>query len=190
MHLMERRHPLGPAAVVLAQGDLTREAVDAIVNAANARLLGGGGVDGAIHRAAGPELLAACREAKKSLPNGLLATGQAVVTPGFRLPASHVIHTVGPVYFDDLGGAPARLASCHRRSLALARELGLGSVAFPAISTGVYGYPMRAAAEVALTTVREELAAHGTPALVKFVLFDAAAFAIFSEVAEAVLPNR
>jgi O-acetyl-ADP-ribose deacetylase (regulator of RNase III) len=185
MRLMEKRYPLGSAAIVLAQGDLTREAVDAVVNAANAGLLGGGGVDGALHRAAGLELLAACREAKKTLPGGLLAVGQAVVTPGFQLAARHVIHTVGPIYGENQGRDAALLASCHRRSLALARELGLGSIAFPAISTGVYGYPMRAAAEVALATVREELAAHGAPALVRFVLFGTAAFTTFAEVAEA-----
>ena len=184
---MEKRYLVGPAAVVLAQGDITREGVDAIVNAANSGLLGGGGVDGAIHRAAGPELLAACREVKKSLPGGRLPTGQAVATPGFRLPARHVIHTVGPIYGEAGGRERALLASCHRRCLAIARELGLGSIAFPAISTGVYGYPLRKAAEVALGTVREELAAQAAPALVEFVLFDVVAFTNFAEVADLLL---
>lgn len=176
---MNHRFPVGAGVIELAQGDLTREVTDAIVNAANRTLLGGGGVDGAIHRAAGPELLAACREVKKTLPGGKLATGGAVATPGFQLRARHVIHCVGPVYDDDPAAAPAALASCHRGALHLCRELGLGSVAFPAISTGVYGYPMSEAAEIALGTVREELSVHRAPTLVRFVLFDAAALAAF-----------
>ena len=145
------------------QGDITAEKVDAVVNAANTSLLGGGGVDGAIHRAAGPELVEACR------PLGGCATGDAKATPGFRLPARWVIHTVGPVWRGGHGEADL-LASCYRRSLEVAAEVGARSVAFPAISTGIYGYPREEAARVAVTTLRS------TPTsveLVRLVAFDA-----------------
>lgn len=142
--------------------DITTLAVDAIVNAANSSLLGGGGVDGAIHRAAGPELLAACRELKGC------ATGEAKITPGFRLPARYVIHTVGPVWRGGGQGEAQLLASCYRNSLACAASLGAGSVAFPCISTGVYGYPPDEAAAIALRTVREGLAG---PSPVREVIF-------------------
>jgi O-acetyl-ADP-ribose deacetylase len=156
-----------------ALGDITEERVDAIVNAANSSLLGGGGVDGAIHRAAGPELLAECR-----LLGGCDA-GQAKATFGYCLAARHVIHTVGPVWRGGDEGEPDTLAACHRNAVALAAELGCRTVAFPAISTGVYGYPVELAAEVAVTTTAEALAAQDTVELVRFVLFDERMLAAF-----------
>ena len=148
-----------------AKGDITKEQVDAIVNAANSSLLGGGGVDGAIHRAAGPDLLAECREL------GGCETGEAKATKGHRLPASWVIHTVGPVWYGGDRGEPEQLASCYRRSLEVAAELGARSVAFPAISTGIYGYPPDQAARIAVETVR---ATSSGVELVRLVAFDSA----------------
>lgn len=152
--------------IELAQGDITRLKVDAIVNAANTHLAGGGGVDGAIHRAAGAaELQAACRKL------GGCATGDAKITPGFRLPARYIIHTVGPVYTDGRHGEPELLASAYRRSLEVAVENGCRTVAFPAISTGVYGYPFDAATRIALRTVRDFLANHDRIDRVLLVFF-------------------
>ena len=156
----------------VVKGDITAESVDAIVNAANTSLLGGGGVDGAIHRAAGPELLEACR------PLGGCPTGDAKATPGFRLPAHWVIHTVGPVWRGGSSGEAELLACCYRRSLEVADELGARSVAFPAISTGVYGYPAEEAATIAVDTIRS------TPTsveLVRLVAFDERTRALYEE---------
>ncbi len=155
------------------QGDITAERVDAVVNAANRRLLGGGGVDGAIHRAAGTERLQpACRAIGECPP------GQAVVTDGFDLPARFIIHTVGPVWRGGTAGEQETLAACYRNALAVADEVGARSVAFPAISTGIYGYPLGQAAEVAVTTAR---AADTDVTLIRFVAFDSATLARYLE---------
>ena len=165
--------------IVVVKGDITRLEVDAIVNAANASLLGGGGVDGAIHRAAGRDLLAYCRTL------GGCETGEAKLTPGFRLKARHVIHTVGPRWSMGPARAAALLASCYRNSLALARAHGLTRVAFPAISTGVYGYPPDEAAEVACRTIHAELAAHALPEQVILVGFDDDAVDVLTDARDA-----
>lgn len=155
----------------VVEGDITRLHVDAIVNAANETLLGGGGVDGAVHRAAGPGLLDECRGL------GGCATGDAKVTGAHDLPARFVIHTVGPVWHGGGRGEPELLASCYRRCLEEAERLGVGSIAFPAISTGVYGYPASAAARIAVHEVRRWLAAHDLPVGVVFCTFGPAATA-------------
>lgn len=159
----------------LVQGDITRESTDAIVNAANSSLLGGGGVDGAIHRAAGNELLEECRTLKGC------PTGEARITKGYQLQAKHVIHAVGPIYGMNQNAAKL-LASAHHASLRLAQANKLDSIAFPAISTGVYGYPMGEAAEVALNSVIEYINENQPDfKLVRFVLFDAKALSVFAQ---------
>jgi len=161
--------------IVLVEGDLTTQEVDAIVNAANSTLLGGGGVDGAIHRAGGPSILAECREIRRTtFPDGL-PTGRAVATGGGNLPARWVIHTVGPIYAPSADPA-GELASCHTESLRVADELGARTVAFPAISTGASGYPVREAASVAIEAVR---GAETEVEEVRFVLFGREAFEAF-----------
>lgn len=164
------------ARIEATQGDITTLRVDAIVNAVNTSLLGGGGVDGAIHRAAGPELLEACRAL------GGARTGEAKITSGFRLPARHVIHAVGPVWRGGGAGERELLASCYRNSLRLARDHDLESVAFPAISTGVYGYPIEEATEVAVETVADFLRDEPLPRRVIFCCFSDRDLAVYREV--------
>ena len=162
-------------SIEITTGDITRQHAAAIVNAANPTLLGGGGVDGAIHRAAGPELLTECRGL------GGCNTGDAKITSGYRLPAKHVIHTVGPIWRGGDDGEAVLLASCYRAALTLADTHALASVAFPAISTGLYGYPVRAATGVALLTVCELLGQLGHVERVVFVCFDESTAAIYHE---------
>lgn len=167
--------------VEVVQGDITRLAVDAIVNAANSSLLGGGGVDGAIHRAAGPQLLEETRTLGGTPP------GTAKMTGGYDLPARHVIHAVGPVWHGGSAGEPEVLASAYRASLQLAAGAGLQSIAFPSISTGVYGYPKDLAATVAQTTIRDWLATHDYPARVILCAYSAADRDLHLRIAEDVL---
>ena len=160
------------AQLSLVLGDITAQELDAVVNAANSSLLGGGGVDGAIHRAAGPELVEFCRTL------GGCATGDAKVSPGFRLGARWIIHTVGPIWRGGHEGEPELLASCYATSLERAVEVGAARVAFPAISTGIFGYPVRAAAEIAVATVRE---AGAVVDHVRFVCFDEATWQTYDD---------
>ncbi len=167
-------------SVTCIQGDITRQDTDAIVNAANESMRGGGGVDGAIHRAAGPKLLEECIQKH---PDGC-PPGEARLTSGHGLLARYVIHTAGPIYRDGSHGEAELLAACHQSSIALAAEHGIGTLAFPAISTGVYGYPKQAAAEVSFAALESALAAHPTIAAVRVVLFSEADHAVYQQALE------
>jgi O-acetyl-ADP-ribose deacetylase (regulator of RNase III) len=163
------------ATIDALRGDITQQALDAIVNAANPTLLGGGGVDGAIHRAAGPELLVECRTL------GGCPTGEARITQGYRLPARYVIHTVGPVWSGGKGREPKLLRGCYVESLRLAAEHGVKSIAFPSISTGAYRYPIEQAARIAVATVRQELETVSSIELVRFVCFSASDLEVYRD---------
>lgn len=167
--------------ILIVEGDITRLRVDAIVNAANEQMLGGGGVDGAIHRAAGPGLLEECRRVPELRPGVRCPTGEARITGGHNLPAKHVIHTVGPVWHGRSHGEDEALASCYRNSLALAAQHGLKTVAFPAISTGVYGFPVDRAARIAVREVGGFLKRDSSIEQVQLVCFGEEAFEAFSE---------
>jgi O-acetyl-ADP-ribose deacetylase (regulator of RNase III) len=172
-----RRYPYGVAHLTAIAGDITQLSVGAIVNAANTSLLGGGGVDGAIHNAAGPELLAACRKL------GGCLTGDAKATPGFRLPAKWIFHAVGPVWHGGIHGEDDLLASCYRSCLELARLHHIRTIAFPAISTGVYRFPPERAARIALATVRAHVDASGLEE-VRFVCFNSETLQIYNRLLE------
>ena len=163
------------ADLVVVRGDITRREVDAIVNAANSSLLGGGGVDGAIHRAAGPELVQACRRLHGC------PTGSAKATPGFRLSAKWIFHAVGPVWNGGSQGEPEKLAGCYRTCMELAREHGVQTLAFPAISTGIYGYPKQAATEIAVRVCRERADSRGVERI-EFCCFDEQTAEIYEQV--------
>ncbi|HLV86075.1 MAG TPA: O-acetyl-ADP-ribose deacetylase [Candidatus Sulfotelmatobacter sp.] len=163
-------------------GDITKETTDAIVNAANSSLLGGGGVDGAIHRAGGPAILAECRQIVSKI--GRLPAGQAVLTTGGQLPAKYVIHTVGPVFRGGDHGEAETLASCHRESIRVADEHQLRSLAFPAISTGAFGYPVSDAANVAISSVADTLRSTQSVKLCRFILFDSGDLKTFERIAK------
>lgn len=170
-----RELSIGKSRIELVRGDITKQDTDAIANAANTSLLGGGGVDGAIHRAGGPAILAECKRL------GGCATGDAKITTGGVLKARHVIHTVGPIYRGGRHGEAELLASAYRRSLEVAVENALNTVAFPSISTGAYGYPIGQAARIALQAVADTLRTYPTITLVRFVLFSAADLATYEE---------
>lgn len=172
----------GRAIEIHGPADITAETADAIVNAANSSLLGGGGVDGAIHRAGGPAVLAECRQIVSKI--GTLPAGNAVMTTGGQLAAKHVIHTVGPIYRGGEHGEAAILASCHRESVRLADEHGLASLAFPAISTGAYGYPVSDAAPIAISSTLEALTSAKHVTLCRFVLFDISTVRAYQRAAE------
>lgn len=174
--------------VISGPGDITRETCDAIVNAANSSLMGGGGVDGAIHRAGGPAILEACKVIVER--QGQLPAGQAVATPGGRLAATYVIHTVGPVWGGGDRNEAETLASCHREAIRVADGLRLRSLAFPAISTGIYGYPVELAAHVAIASAADALARAANVCEVKFVLFDAGALRHFHDAAMAYAKSK
>ena len=175
-------YAIGPGSLRLIQGDITVDDADAIVNAANSALAGGGGVDGAIHRAAGPKLPAACRDIIARI--GSLPAGGAVITPGFELPARHIIHTVGPIWRGGHQGEPEALRSAYAESINRAVENGLTTVAFPAVSTGVYGYPVHLAAPLALGVMAEAIGC-GRLREVRMYLHGKAAFGVWRSAADA-----
>lgn len=181
---MEFSVDVNDARVELVQGDITRQDTDAIVNAANPSLLGGGGVDGAIHRAGGLEILAECRRLGGCPP------GEARITGGGQLKARYVIHAVGPVYYNGTSGEPERLANAYRCSLTLADRHGLQSVSFPSISTGAYGYPVERAAPIALRTVVDYLRQHRGIELVRFVLYDTPTYTVYEDALRALAAER
>ncbi len=173
---------VGNALLTLVQGDITKQAVDAVVNAANSGLKGGGGVDGAIHRAGGPAILAACKEIVAR--QGKLPPGRAVITTGGRLPARHVIHTVGPIWRGGRAGEPEVLAGAYRESLLLAVQAGLSTIAFPSISTGAYRYPLEDAAQVAVGEVYRFLLEEASLHEVRFVLYDSRSLLAYTRAVE------
>jgi len=180
------RWKVGNAVLVLMQGDITDQDTDAIVNAANSSLMGGGGVDGAIHRRGGREILEECKKIRATQwPDGL-PTGKAVITTGGNLKARYVIHTVGPIWSGGTKGEPELLASAYRSSLELAKERGIKSIAFPSISTGAYRFPIEKAARIAISTVRDFLEKERGIDEVRFVLFTPSDFEVYSEAAKAV----
>ena len=173
---------IGKSKLELVQGDITQQDTEAIVNAANSSLLGGGGVDGAIHRAGGPQILEECRKIGGCPP------GEARITSGGKLKARYVIHTVGPIYYGGQSGEAQTLANAYRNSLALASQRGIKSLSFPSISTGAYGYPIEAAAAIALRSVIDYLQAHPEMELVRFVLFGQSAYDVYKKAVEGLLP--
>jgi O-acetyl-ADP-ribose deacetylase len=185
---MRREARIGSCKLTLETGDITKSRCEAIVNAANSSLMGGGGVDGAIHAAAGPEILGEC----KAIVNerGRLPAGEAVITTGGQLPASWVIHTVGPVWHGGGDGEAETLASAYRESLDLAASYGIQTVAFPSVSTGAYGYPADEAARVALSTVADAIAEESCPFTeVRFVLYDPRTYEAYSRALDAIIPG-
>jgi O-acetyl-ADP-ribose deacetylase len=181
---MQTTVSIGSSTLELVEGDITTQEVDAIVNAANAQLAGGGGVDGAIHRAGGPSIMTECRRL------GGCPTGQAVATGAGRLEAKNVLHAVGPIYRDGKQGEPELLASAYRESFTLASELGLKTLAVPSLSTGVYGYPIDDAARIALGTAIDYLAAHPEVALIRFVLRGGEAYHAYRRALEEMAPTQ
>jgi O-acetyl-ADP-ribose deacetylase (regulator of RNase III) len=175
---------VGKSKLELVQGDITQQDTEAIVNAANSSLLGGGGVDGAIHRAGGPQILEECCKIGGCPP------GEARITGGGRLKAKYVIHTVGPIYYGGQKGEAQTLSSAYRNSLALASQHGIKSVAFPSLSTGAYGYPLELAAPIALRTVMDYLQAHPKIELVRFVLFGSSAYAAYGKALKGLLQSK
>lgn len=183
---MSTERTINKTRLSIVQGDITQQATDAIVNAANSGLMGGGGVDGAIHRAGGPAILEECKQIRAE--RGRLPTGEAVITTGGNLKARHVIHTVGPVWHGGNREEADLLASAYRESLKLAIDRGLKSVSFPSISTGAYGYPVEPAARVALQTVIDFLAQDDSLAEVVFVLFDSRTYRVYADTLQELAP--